>query len=87
MVFPGNFKAVNQGNPDVLKAVINTCSVPENEPLLVKNFSVTCTMHVHGLDDLIPQDLLSHLHLLNCFIATKAGGRGCDQCGAFHFWS
>ena len=53
-----------------LKAVINTCSVPENEPLLVKNFAVTCTMHVHGLDDLIPQDLLSHLHLLHSFIAT-----------------
>ena len=44
--------------PDVLKAVINTCLVPENEPMLVENIAVTNTVQVQALDDLIPQDLL-----------------------------
>ena len=44
--------------PDVLKAVINTCLVPEKEPMLVENIAVTNATQVQALDDLIPQDLL-----------------------------
>ena len=44
--------------PDVLKAVISTCLVPEKEPMLVENIAVTNATQVLVLDDLIPQDLL-----------------------------
>ena len=44
--------------PDVLKAVISTCLVPEKEPMLVENIAVTNATQVQALDDLIPQDLL-----------------------------
>ena len=44
--------------PDVLKAVISTCLVPEKEPMLVENIAVTNATQVQVLDDLIRQDLL-----------------------------
>ena len=44
--------------PDVLKAVINTCVASENEPQLAESITVSNTMQVQALDDLIPQDVL-----------------------------
>ena len=44
--------------PDVVKAVIDTCLVPEKEPMLAENIAVTNATRVQALDDFIPQDLL-----------------------------
>ncbi|MCG8049377.1 MAG: RNase H-like domain-containing protein [Candidatus Thiodiazotropha endolucinida] len=44
--------------PDVLKVIINSCLVPEKEPSLSDNITLSKIMHVQALDDLIPQDVL-----------------------------
>ena len=59
---------------DILKAVINTCLVPENEPMVFKNITVTYTVQVQALDDLIPQDLLRSTSL-----STTDWAQGQDQ--------
>ena len=44
--------------PDVLKTVISTCVASENKSQLAESITVSNTMQVQALDDLIPQDVL-----------------------------